>query len=92
MIIRVDPLLLLSSCLYLVSLQGDADVEWKFARARLWFSYFEEGRTLPVPFNLVPSPKSILGLGLGLKDLLMKLFQKHMIKKSEAELSEVTYL
>uniref|UniRef100_A0A6Q2YVH0 Transient receptor ion channel domain-containing protein n=1 Tax=Esox lucius TaxID=8010 RepID=A0A6Q2YVH0_ESOLU len=40
-------------------IEDDADVEWKFARARLWFSYFEEGRTLPVPFNLVPSPKAL---------------------------------
>uniref|UniRef100_A0A674MM34 Transient receptor potential cation channel subfamily C member 6 n=1 Tax=Takifugu rubripes TaxID=31033 RepID=A0A674MM34_TAKRU len=40
-------------------IEDDADVEWKFARAKLWFSYFEEGRTLPVPFNLIPSPKSI---------------------------------
>lgn len=72
-------------------LQDDADVEWKFARAKLWFSYFEEGRTLPVPFNLVPSPKSVYGLALGLKSLLVKLFDKHRaIMKNEAELSEVT--
>ena len=31
----------------------------KFARSKLWLSYFEEGSTLPSPFNLVPSPKSI---------------------------------
>ncbi|XP_048200009.1 short transient receptor potential channel 6 [Perognathus longimembris pacificus] len=43
-------------------IEDDADVEWKFARAKLWFSYFEEGRTLPVPFNLVPSPKSLFYL------------------------------
>ncbi|CAG0890670.1 unnamed protein product [Cyprideis torosa] len=36
-----------------------ADCEWKFARAKLWMSYFEEGRTLPPPFNLIPTPKSI---------------------------------
>ena len=28
-------------------------------RAKLWISYFEEGGTLPPPFNIVPSPKSI---------------------------------
>ncbi|KAL3314833.1 hypothetical protein Ciccas_006538, partial [Cichlidogyrus casuarinus] len=37
-----------------------SDVEWKFARSKLWVSYFGEGGTLPVPFNIVPSPKSIL--------------------------------
>nr|QDR51031.1 Transient receptor potential-gamma protein [Manduca sexta] len=37
-----------------------ADVEWKFARSKLWISYFEEGGTAPPPFNVVPSPKSLL--------------------------------
>ncbi|XP_072547611.1 short transient receptor potential channel 4b isoform X2 [Salminus brasiliensis] len=36
-----------------------ADIEWKFARTKLWMSYFEEGGTLPTPFNIIPSPKSI---------------------------------
>ncbi|XP_071378035.1 short transient receptor potential channel 6a [Centroberyx affinis] len=53
-------------------IEDDADVEWKFARAKLWFSYFEEGRTLPVPFNLVPSPKAMLGLATGIKSLLLQ--------------------
>uniref|UniRef100_A0A8C3VL40 Transient receptor potential cation channel subfamily C member 6 n=1 Tax=Catagonus wagneri TaxID=51154 RepID=A0A8C3VL40_9CETA len=56
-------------------IEDDADVEWKFARAKLWFSYFEEGRTLPVPFNLVPSPKSLFYLLLRLKRWISELFQ-----------------
>ncbi|XP_051877123.1 short transient receptor potential channel 5-like [Pristis pectinata] len=36
-----------------------ADIEWKFARTKLWMSYFDEGATLPPPFNIIPSPKSI---------------------------------
>lgn len=40
-------------------LQGDCDVEWKFARTRLWMNYIDEGSTLPVPFNVIPTPKSI---------------------------------
>ncbi|KFO72865.1 Short transient receptor potential channel 6, partial [Cuculus canorus] len=55
-------------------IEDDADVEWKFARAKLWFSYFEEGRTLPVPFNLVPSPKSLLYLLLRIKKWISKPF------------------
>lgn len=51
----------------------DADVEWKFARAKLWLSYFDEGRTLPAPFNLVPSPKSFYYLILRIKMCLIKL-------------------
>ncbi|CAF0722199.1 unnamed protein product [Adineta ricciae] len=38
---------------------NSTETEWKFARAKLWISYFEEGGTLPPPFNIVPSPKSI---------------------------------
>uniref|UniRef100_H3A1P8 Transient receptor potential cation channel, subfamily C, member 7b n=1 Tax=Latimeria chalumnae TaxID=7897 RepID=H3A1P8_LATCH len=48
-------------------IEEDADVEWKFARAKLWLSYFDEGRTLPAPFNLVPSPKSFYYLTLKIK-------------------------
>ncbi|KAL7041237.1 hypothetical protein ACKWTF_000683 [Chironomus riparius] len=37
-----------------------ADTEWKFARSKLWISYFEEGATCPPPFNIIPTPKSLL--------------------------------
>lgn len=43
----------------LAFLKDHADIEWKFARTKLWMSYFEEGGTLPPPFNIIPSPKSI---------------------------------
>ncbi|XP_076367318.1 transient receptor potential-gamma protein-like [Tachypleus tridentatus] len=33
------------------------DKEWKFARSKLWMSYFEDGATVPPPFNIIPSPK-----------------------------------
>ncbi|XP_046748489.1 transient-receptor-potential-like protein [Diprion similis] len=39
-----------------------SDIEWKFARTKLWMSYFEQGGTLPPPFNLVPAPKMLLRL------------------------------
>ncbi|XP_049791463.1 transient receptor potential protein [Schistocerca nitens] len=45
-----------------------ADTEWKFARSHLWISYFEEGDTVPPPFNLVPTTKSlakVFGCGSG---------------------------
>nr|XP_046245689.1 short transient receptor potential channel 6 isoform X2 [Scatophagus argus] len=51
-------------------IEDDADVEWKFARAKLWFSYFEHGGTLPVPFNLIPSPTSVISLLLGIREFL----------------------
>nr|XP_053645075.1 transient-receptor-potential-like protein [Cherax quadricarinatus] len=37
-----------------------ADTEWKFARTKLWMSYFEEGNTLPPPFNIFPNFKTFL--------------------------------
>ena len=43
---------------YILCCQGDCDVEWKFARTRLWMNYIDEGSTLPVPFNMIPTPKS----------------------------------
>ncbi|CAF0998099.1 unnamed protein product [Adineta ricciae] len=41
------------------TIEEHADVEWKFARSKLYMEYIKEGGTLPVPFNIVPTPKSI---------------------------------
>ncbi|KAF7645533.1 hypothetical protein LDENG_00202600 [Lucifuga dentata] len=49
-----------------------ADMEWKFARTKLWMSYFEEGGTLPSPFNIIPSPKSVVYLIGWIKRQLLK--------------------
>ncbi|KAJ3591267.1 hypothetical protein NHX12_009213 [Muraenolepis orangiensis] len=67
-------------------IEDDSDVEWKFARSKLWFSYFEHGNTLPVPFNLIPSPKCILGTLLGILKLLCRL--PHLEVKDQPELSQ----
>lgn len=76
MTMRLAPsqkLIFLVKSVLLFLLQEDADVEWKFARAKLWLSYFDEGRTLPAPFNLVPSPKSFYYLIMRIKMCLIKL-------------------
>uniref|UniRef100_A0A915J1H8 Transient receptor ion channel domain-containing protein n=1 Tax=Romanomermis culicivorax TaxID=13658 RepID=A0A915J1H8_ROMCU len=39
------------------NINDHADLEWKFHRTKLWLSYFDEGSSLPAPFNLVVSPK-----------------------------------
>ncbi|CRK91249.1 CLUMA_CG004929, isoform A [Clunio marinus] len=36
-----------------------SDKEWKFARSHLWISYFDDGATLPPPFNLFPTVKVV---------------------------------
>lgn len=73
--------------------QDDADVEWKFARAKLWFSYFEHGGTLPVPFNLVPSPMSVVSLLLGIRGYLWDVPQGTSKEKpnDEMELNKVKH-
>ncbi|KAF7697167.1 hypothetical protein HF521_005585 [Silurus meridionalis] len=43
-------------------IEDDADVEWKFARSKLYLNYFREGLTMPVPFNIIPSPKAFFYL------------------------------
>ncbi|XP_056322981.1 short transient receptor potential channel 4a [Danio aesculapii] len=53
-----------------------ADIEWKFARTKLWMSYFEEGGTLPPPFNVVPSPKSAWYLIRWIKTHCFKIKQR----------------
>uniref|UniRef100_A0A2K5IA81 Short transient receptor potential channel 1 n=1 Tax=Colobus angolensis palliatus TaxID=336983 RepID=A0A2K5IA81_COLAP len=49
------------SHLYIQNLKqwNHEDKEWKFARAKLWLSYFDDKCTLPPPFNIIPSPKTI---------------------------------
>ncbi|XP_045920912.1 short transient receptor potential channel 5a [Micropterus dolomieu] len=54
-----------------------ADIEWKFARTKLWMSYFDEGGTLPPPFNIIPSPKSIWYLLMWLHNKLCRRGQPH---------------
>ncbi|XP_055538332.1 transient-receptor-potential-like protein [Wyeomyia smithii] len=39
-----------------------SDTEWKFARTRLWMSYFEQSSTLPPPFNIFPTMKHLMRL------------------------------
>lgn len=47
-------------------LQNHEDKEWKFARAKLWLSYFDDKCTLPPPFNILPSPKTVCYLVISL--------------------------
>lgn len=35
--------------------QDNADVEFKFARAKLWTRFFDNSTLLPPPFNLFPT-------------------------------------
>ncbi|KAL3880336.1 hypothetical protein ACJMK2_032584 [Sinanodonta woodiana] len=52
------------------NISSQADEEWKFARSKLWISYFEDTGTLPAPFNIIPSPKTFFYLLLWFKNKL----------------------
>ena len=41
-------------------IESRADIEWKYARSRLWMTYIEDGSTLPPPLNLLPSVKWLI--------------------------------
>ncbi|CAH1268040.1 TRPC7 [Branchiostoma lanceolatum] len=69
-------------------IEDDSDVEWKFARTKLWLSYFEEGMTMPAPFNLMPSPKTFFYIIVGTKNLLCELCsckKKKKMKRYDTE-------
>ncbi|GFS15873.1 transient-receptor-potential-like protein [Elysia marginata] len=52
-------------------IENHADMEWKFARSKLWMGYFDEGSTLPAPFNMIISPKSVCYLVLWVKRVIL---------------------
>ncbi|KAJ8303131.1 hypothetical protein KUTeg_019527 [Tegillarca granosa] len=39
-------------------IQEEADTEWKFARSKLYMEYIKTDATLPIPFNICPTPKT----------------------------------
>ncbi|XP_069953350.1 transient receptor potential protein-like [Cherax quadricarinatus] len=69
-----------------------SDMEWKFARTKLWLSYFEDGATVPPPFNVIPSPKSFIKL-LGLaKEKIRGSFKAKSRKMAEQKHANVMRL
>jgi hypothetical protein len=41
---------------FLYFLKHHSDIEWKFAKSKLYMEYIKQGFTLPVPLNLIPTP------------------------------------
>ncbi|XP_012227231.2 transient-receptor-potential-like protein isoform X1 [Linepithema humile] len=68
-IVLLNLLIAMMSNSYAV-IEEHSDTEWKFARTKLWMSYFEDSGTLPPPFNIFPPPKLLFRLcGLKKKSL-----------------------
>ncbi|XP_066564966.1 short transient receptor potential channel 1 [Amia ocellicauda] len=60
------------------------DKEWKFARAKLWLSYFDDKCTLPPPFNIIPSPKTICYLITSLSKWICSHTSKGKVKRQNS--------
>ncbi|XP_042212142.1 transient-receptor-potential-like protein [Homarus americanus] len=63
--------------------EDHADQEWKFARSKLWMSYFDPGSTLPAPFNLIISPKAIFYFMRTVKNCLQYICYRRSRKRSD---------
>ncbi|EEB10642.1 transient receptor potential protein, putative [Pediculus humanus corporis] len=59
-----------------------SDIEWKFARSHLWMSYFDDGDTLPPPFNLLPTMKTLLRIFKTEKNLTADSFKVKSMDKA----------
>ncbi|XP_055372723.1 transient-receptor-potential-like protein isoform X2 [Condylostylus longicornis] len=59
-----------------------SDTEWKFARTKLWMSFFDDSPTLPPPFNIFPSVKWIIRI---FRKSSKELARKKSEKRREAE-------
>ncbi|KAM6900635.1 short transient receptor potential channel 1 [Xenentodon cancila] len=60
------------------------DKEWKFARAKLWLSYFDDKCTLPPPFNILPSPKTICYLVTSMRKWICSHTTKGKMKRQNS--------
>ena len=56
-------------------------MEWKFARSQLYMEYIQAGSTLPVPYNVIPSPKSIYRVVVDITKLAYPLLACCRLKK-----------
>ena len=52
-------------------IKNHADIEWKYARSKLWIAYFDEGCTLPPPLNILISSKWVYRISI----FLLKIFK-----------------
>ncbi|XP_057680770.1 short transient receptor potential channel 1 isoform X5 [Corythoichthys intestinalis] len=60
------------------------DKEWKFARAKLWLSYFDDKCTMPPPFNILPSPKTVCYLLTSMSKWICSHTSKGRVKRQNS--------
>jgi hypothetical protein len=59
-------------------------MEWKFSRSKLFMEFIQGGATLPVPFNIIPTPKSAFYLSKKSINALLGFFSRTP-KQSESK-------
>ncbi|ULU00598.1 hypothetical protein L5515_004070 [Caenorhabditis briggsae] len=59
-----------------------ADLEWKFHRTKLWMAHFDEGSSLPPPFNIIITPKSLINFVNCLLNTVRWLLGKYTYQKN----------
>ncbi|XP_077985600.1 short transient receptor potential channel 4-like [Glandiceps talaboti] len=67
-------------------IEANADSEWKFSRSEMWVVFFEEGSTLPPPFNILPSLKTVFGFFRSLYYLICRKAAKLRTKKQQEKI------
>ncbi|CAJ0598054.1 unnamed protein product [Cylicocyclus nassatus] len=64
------------------TINDHADLEWKFHRTKLWMAHFDEGSSLPPPFNIVITPKAVVYFFFGVVNTFRCLVGKYTYAKS----------
>ncbi|UJR27013.1 hypothetical protein I4U23_008318 [Adineta vaga] len=49
-----------------------ADIEWKYARSKLYMEYIRNGNPLPVPLNILPTPTAINNFFHYIKKIILR--------------------
>ncbi|XP_038061406.1 short transient receptor potential channel 6-like [Patiria miniata] len=60
-----------------------ADTEWKFHRAAAWTSFLRPVGTLPPPFNLIPSVKSLFGFCRYIVGIWLKCARRKQVNRKD---------
>ncbi|XP_022106151.1 uncharacterized protein LOC110987534 isoform X2 [Acanthaster planci] len=63
--------------------EENADTEWKFHRTAVWASYLRPVGTLPPPFNLIPSVKSLIRLCRYILGIWLKCAKRKSVNRRE---------
>ncbi|XP_063408615.1 short transient receptor potential channel 7-like [Mytilus trossulus] len=62
--------------------QDKRDVEWKFMRTELWLSFIEPGCPVAPPFNIIPTPKTIMKFVCCIKSFICRCGCKTELKRT----------